>query len=99
LKRVSITEIVRRIGYKKWIEKRKLKLPKTSQIVDEHLESLENFMLRKLKRAEKQFLDKRTIPTYHQLIRRAVINNYTTHNSERLQNEIAASLRRTEYSI
>jgi hypothetical protein len=85
--------------YKKWIEKRKLKLPKTGRIIDEQLESLEDFMLRKLKWAEKQYLSEKVIPTHHKLIRRAVINNHTTNNSERLQNEIAASLKRIEFSI
>lgn len=34
--RVSITEIIRRVGNKKWIEKRHLRLSQTSRIIDEN---------------------------------------------------------------
>jgi hypothetical protein len=91
-KRVSITEIIRKVGYKKWIEKRELKLPRTTQTINERLESLEDYMIRKLKLAERIFIKKRKIPKYYQLVRRAVINNHTTENSEKIQREIAISL-------
>lgn len=91
-KRVCITEIIRKVGSKKWIEKRELKLPKTTQTINERLESLEDYMIRKLKFAERIFIKKRKIPKYYQLVRRAVINNHTTENSEKIQREIATSL-------
>lgn len=99
IKRVSITEIMRRIGYKKWIEKRELKLLKTTRIINEKLESLEDYMVRKLKLAERKFIEEKIIPSRNQLIRRAIIENTTTKSSERIQNEIAVTLKRIENSI
>ncbi|HEX8734430.1 MAG TPA: TnsD family Tn7-like transposition protein, partial [Pyrinomonadaceae bacterium] len=91
-KRVCITEIIKITGYKKWIEKRELKLPKTTQILKEKLESLEDYMIRKLKLAERKFIEERKIPIHYQLVRGAVINNHTTKNSERIQREITITL-------
>lgn len=94
LKRASITELIRRVGNRNRIEKRELKLPKTTRIINENLESLEDFMIRKLRFAEKLFIEEREIPTRLQLMVRAVIRNTTTYNSEKIQNEIDESLKR-----
>lgn len=98
-KRVSITEIIRKVGNKKWIENREYKLPKTTQTINRKLETLENFMIRKLRFAEEKFIYEKIIPTRDQLIRRAIINNQTTNNSDRIQNEITDSLKRIENSV
>jgi hypothetical protein len=97
--RICITEIIRRVGYKKWIEKRHKKLPQTTKILDRYLESLEDYMIRKLRWAEKEFIKEKEIPTRNQLIRRAVIENTTTKNSLRIQNEINKSLIRIRKEI
>src|SRR5215213_2568654 len=44
--RISITEIIRRVGNAKWIDKRHQKLPLTTKVIDEYLESWEDFMVR-----------------------------------------------------
>lgn len=92
LKRVSITEIIRRLGYKKWLEKREVKLPKTNQIIEANLESLEEYMLRKLHFVERKFIEVKIMPTRNQLTRRARIENYTSKNSVKIQTEIQLSL-------
>jgi uncharacterized phage-associated protein len=92
--RISITEIIRRIGQKGWIEKRKEKLPLTAKAIAESLETLEAYMVRKLLWAENKFLKEKTVPTKNQIIRRATINNSTTQNSTKIQNEIERSLDR-----
>jgi hypothetical protein len=94
VKRICITEIIRKIGFKKWIEKRHLRLPKTKKVIDENLESLEDFMLRKLKWAESLYIKERRIPNQNELMRRAVIVNTTTNNSTKIQPEILVSLNR-----
>lgn len=96
LARVSITEIIKRTGCKKWIEKRHIRLPKTTLLIDQNLESLEDYMLRKLKLAEKQLSNEKRFPTRHQLIQRAVIRNLTTNNSPKIQHEITKCLNRLE---
>ena len=40
LKRVSITEIIGRVGDKNWLDKRESKLPLTAKLIEENLESL-----------------------------------------------------------
>jgi hypothetical protein len=45
--RVCITEIIKQVGHKAWIDKQHRKLPLTSEVIDENLETLESFMLRK----------------------------------------------------
>jgi hypothetical protein len=97
LTRVSITEIIKRVGFKKWIDKRKV--PKTTQLIDEHLETLEEFMLRKLRKAENYYISRARIPTRQQLIRKAVINNTTTQNSSKIQTEIDETIKRIEMKI
>lgn len=99
LKRVCITEIIRETGLKKWIEKRHLKLPKTAKAVDKNLESLEDYMIRKLKWAESLYIKEGRIPSQSQLIRRAVINNTTTNNSTKIQTEILISLYRIRETV
>jgi hypothetical protein len=49
-------------------------------------------MIRKLKLAERKFIEERKIPAHYKLVRGAVINNHTTKNSERIQREITISL-------
>lgn len=91
-KRVCITEVIKRTNYKSWIEKRELKLPKTAHFLSENLESLEDYMIRKLKQTEENFLKAKKIPSRSQLTRQAVIENTTTKNSKRIQEEIDKSL-------
>lgn len=98
-RRVSITEIIRGVKNKKWIENREAKLPETAQIINEKLESLEDFMLRKLQLTEKNFIRIKLLPTRNQLIRKAVINNQTTKNSDLIQNQITESLIKIKNSI
>jgi hypothetical protein len=97
--RISLTEIARRVGHKSWIENRKAKLPLVTKVIDEMLEPLEDFMLRKLLNAESRYIKELKVPTRQQLIRRASINNTTTANSSRIQNEIDMCLERITQEI
>lgn len=61
--RVSTTEIIRRIGYQKWINKRldglKSKFPITNEVLDKHLESFEDYMIRKLVWAKDKYIEEK----------------------------------------
>lgn len=94
LERICITEIIRRVGNKSWVEKRELKLPETTRIINEKLESLEDFMLRKLKFVEALFIQEKKLPTRLQLKARAILRNGTSDNSVKIQNEIGKTLKR-----
>lgn len=93
-KRVSITEIIKRTRKKNWLEKRDKKLPLTAKILKESLESLEDFMLRKLNWAEEKYIRGKVLPTRNKLICRAVIRNKTTNNSPKIRQEITKTLER-----
>ncbi len=92
--RVSITEIIRRVGNKGWIEKRKRKLPITNKIVDKKLESLEDFMMRKVEWAENEFLKNGKIPTQMELKIMAGVRNKTSEKSEKVQQSINEALKK-----
>jgi len=92
--RVSITEVIKRTGNKNWLEKTDEKLPLTSNLLEELLESLEDFMLRKLKWAEEKYIQEKVMPTKNQLMCRAVIRNGTTSNSPTIQKDVIETLKR-----
>ncbi len=94
--RISITEIIRRAGNKGWIEKRKIKLPMTSVVIDKKLESLEEFMIRKVEWAENEFLKKGKIPTQMELKVTARVRNKTSEKSEKVQQSINEAIKKLE---
>ncbi len=91
--RVSITEIINRTGYKTWIEKREKKLPLTTEIINRFLEEPEDYMIRKVKWAEEEFLKEGRIPTRLQFTIKAVVRNKTS-TSAKVQKAIDESLAR-----
>jgi hypothetical protein len=97
--RVCITEIIKQVGHKAWIDKRHRKLPLTSQIIDENLETLESFMLRKIRWANEKFIEERKIPTLLQFKIRAVLRNQTSDNSLKIQQAIENALVQIEESL
>jgi transcriptional regulator with XRE-family HTH domain len=84
MKRVWITEIIKRIGNKGWLDKRKEKLPRTTKMLEQKLESFEEFMLRKIEVFTKIYIEERTIPTELRFRIRAVLRNSTAANSEEI---------------
>lgn len=97
--RVCISEIVKRIGYKVWIDKRQKKLPLTSKIIDENLETLEEFMIRKIEWTKKQFIKEREVPSRPQFVIRAVVRNQTSFGSSKIQKAIRDALIEIEESL
>lgn len=93
--RCSITEIIKRVGNKTWIEKRKTKLPLTTKVIDKFLEEQEDYMIRKVKWAENEFLKEQRIPTRLQLTVKAVVRNKTAA-SAKVRKAIDNSLKRLE---
>lgn len=97
--RVSLSEIVKSVDCKKWIDKRYQKLPKTAEVIDEKIESLEDFMIRKILWATDRFISARKIPTQRQLQDRAAAENLTTRSSVKVQKVIKESLERIEQAV
>lgn len=95
----SVYEIIRRLGYRTWIEKRDKKLSKTTKLINQHVETLEDFMIRKIKYAGEQFVKENRIPSSSGLIRRAVAYNRTTLNSKRNQEYITDYLHKIRKEV
>ena len=63
--RISIAATMREVGHKSWLECYLHKLPITSQVLKNYLESPEDFLIRRVKWAEGWFSQKGTCPTRH----------------------------------
>jgi hypothetical protein len=90
--RICITEIIKRLGHKVWFDKGYKKLPITAQIVDESVETLENFMLRKIKWTTEKFIEEKRIPSINQFKTRANLRNKTSAKSIKIQRAIKKAL-------
>lgn len=97
--RICITEIIRRIGYKTWIDKREEKLSLTTKTVDKYLETKEDYIFRKIEWTTRQYIKEKNIPTKPQFKVRAVIRNTTADNSIEIQQAINYALIEIEKSV
>lgn len=99
MKRISLTEIIRRIGYQGWFDKRKEKLPMTTEILERRLETFQNFMLRKVDLFTEMYIEERVIPTELQFRIRAVMRNSTAVNSEEITLSVKNALAKIKDSF
>ena len=83
--RASLSEITRRVGHNNWLSRRKTKLSLTNQILAEHLETWEEFMLRKINWAKNTFIEQKKMPSLSQLKGLAGVRNHTSNNSRKIQ--------------
>jgi hypothetical protein len=97
--RVCISEIIRRTGNKHKIEGNLSKLPTTKCILENNLESLEDFMVRKTICISNNFIEEKVVPTKNQLVTRASIRNSTSNNSALVQKTIDESLVRIAKAV
>ena len=86
--RVGISQIIKRVGYKKWIDKREIKLPLITKLIDKNLESLEDFMIRKIYYTTELYFQEKKVPTRLQFQSRSRLRNKTSFDSKKVQNEI-----------
>lgn len=90
--RISITEIIRHVGKAKWIDKRHQKLPLTTKVIDEYLESWEDFMIRRVAYVKELFIKKSVIPTLSQFKVKARLEGSISKNSLKVQEAIQKAL-------
>lgn len=90
--RISITEIIRRVGKAKWIDKRHKKLPLTTKVIDEYLESWEDFMIRRVIYAKELFIKRNEVLTLRQFKIEAKLEGSTSKNSPKVQKAIQTAL-------
>ena len=90
--RISITEIIRRVGKAKWIDKRRQKLPLTTKVINEYLESWENFMIRRVIQAKEVFIKMKKVPSLNSFKVKAKLEGYTVKTSIKVQKAIQVAL-------
>jgi len=83
--RISIAEIIKRVGNRVWLDKRHEKLPLTEKIIEKNLEPWEEFMIRKVKWAKEFFIKSNKLPTLAQFKIKASLRNYTSFNSPKFK--------------
>lgn len=90
--RVSLAEIIRRTGKQNWLQKRKKKLPITNKLLEQNLESLEDFLIRRINWTKAEFIKEKKIPTLLQLKVRAVVVNKVSGRTEKITNFLSETL-------
>ncbi len=96
--RVGITEIIKRVGKQSWLEKRDEKLPKTAGVINRYSETLEDFMLRRIRRIEESLIEEGNTVSRSGFIERARLKNSTAKNSLPVQEAINAALRKIGFA-
>jgi hypothetical protein len=91
-KRISITAVVKIVGYRSWIEKRLDNLPLTSKALDKHLECFEDYSIRRIAWAAKSFRAKGVTPSLAMLSYRAGIRGRLVSKSARVQTALDSML-------
>jgi hypothetical protein len=65
--RVSLTAITKQVGHRAWFEKKLDRLPLTARAVSKHVESFEDYLLRRVRWAEDYYRAGGIVPTRHKL--------------------------------
>jgi hypothetical protein len=79
--RISLAEVVRRVGYRSYLERQLDKIPRTAKILAQGLESRETFVIRKVQWAEDCYRHEGICPAHYQFIERAGAKNETGKRS------------------
>jgi hypothetical protein len=97
--RISITEIIRRVGKAKWIDKRHQKLPLTTKVIDEYLESWEDFMIRRITHAKELFIRENVVPTLSRFKIKASLGGSISKNAPKVQEVIQKALTEIKLAV
>jgi hypothetical protein len=89
--RVSMTAIVNVVGHRAWFEKNLDRLPLTTEVVDKHLESHEDYLVRKVRWAENYYREQGIIPSRTKIEVRAGTRD-RAGRTEKVEAAINASL-------
>lgn len=90
--RISITEIIRRVGNAKWIDKRRQKLPSATKVINDYLESWEDFMVRRVNQAKEFFIKMKKAPSLNKFKDKAKVKGYPAKNYLKVQEAIEKAL-------
>jgi hypothetical protein len=96
-RRVSITAIIRLAGHRAWIEKRLDKLPLTAKALATHLESFEDYTVRRIEWAAHSFRKEEGTPSRAMLLYRAGIRGRLVSRSERIKVELNSALAKLDF--
>lgn len=80
--RITVAAISNLTGQSSRLKKRLDKMPKTASLLNSHLESIENFVVRRILWIAESFRREQVVPTKTAFIRRALIESYVTARNE-----------------
>jgi hypothetical protein len=80
-KRVSITEVIKKVGCRAWIEKNLDRMPLTSRTLNAHLESFEDYLIRRIAWAVEAFRKEGVSPSRTMLSNRVGIRGRRSSKS------------------
>lgn len=90
--RASLSEIIRRVGNRSWIERDLGKLPLTNENLKLYVESTEDFLIRKIEYIADYFYKERIVPSRSTLESRAGIKDRQAGKTAKVQKALAAAL-------
>lgn len=97
--RISLAEIMRRVGNRVWIDKRHEKLPLTKKVIEKNLDSWEDFMLRKIEWGKEFFIKNNKLPALAQFKNKSSIRNQTSFNSPKVQKAVQDALNEIQFTL
>ena len=95
--RVSVKAISKQVGQSTRIRKYLDRMPRTGVILNSHLESREDFLVRRIKWAEEEFRKERVLPTKTAFINRAQIHRYVASGNKVVSQAMYDALSRLGY--
>lgn len=90
--RVSLTELIRKVGHRFWLERCLDDLPLTSAMLDKYLESREDYYIRRVQWATGCFRDEGILPKPSELKRRSC-RNYEKVKTPKIEKALEAALK------
>ena len=91
-KRTSITAMVKITGHRSWTEKKLNKLPLTSEVLNTHLESFEDYLIRRIDWAAESFRKNGVRPSRAKLSFQAGVKGRLLSKSKRIQTALDSAL-------
>jgi hypothetical protein len=90
--RVSISLLAKEVGHRSWLERYLNNLPKTAVALAEHLESVEDFLIRRIKWATEYYLDQKKLPSRSQLSAYAGVRGRTAGKTAKVQESLSEAM-------
>jgi hypothetical protein len=97
--KISIKAIAKRVGQLNRLRKHLDKMPQTSSLIETHLETTDDYLVRRIKWVEESFRKEMTAPTKTALAKRAQIRRYLAAGNEVIRQATEDALQRLRSGV